>query len=256
MASQALYAIVKRVLCLVLSTDKDWYGNLYRASRETWDSQEIEGVETVFYFARYCSLSVDPSDPKVLRTDSDDDFFSMGRKTLAAFEWALVNREFDYVFRANASLYIDKLGLAKYCQDWPEQNLALGVVAECGEFEGEKFPFMWGPGYMLSRDVVQKVVDNAALWNHRMMDDNAISYLLRTIGIPLDNRGSMASIALRNNGYEFTYYENGAGGGAFMTDLADLPRRLPDQFAFRVKDDADRDNDVRLMKELHEVFHL
>lgn len=236
---------MKRVLILVLSTDKPPYDKLYEASRQTWDSHEVDGVKTIFYFAR-SSRSGLRKEGKCLYTDSDDDFFSMGKKTLFAFEWALANREFDYIFRANASLYIDKAGLAKYCLDKPEHNLALGVIAPG--------PFLWGPSYMLSRDVVQKVVENKDQWDHTKMDDVAISRLLQDVGIPLDNRGSMASVALKNGGYEFTYYENGSGGGAFMADLADLPRRLPDQFAFRVKDDANRENDVRLMKELHEVF--
>lgn len=244
---------MKRVLILVLSTDKEFYGKLYHASVDTWDSEEVEGVETVFYFARSDRSGL-RKEGKCLYTDSDDDFFSMGKKTLFAFKWALDNCAFDYVFRANASLFVHKPGLLRYIQDKPKENLALGVVADCGNFEGEQFSFLWGPSYMLSRDVVQKVVEQAGHWNHAMMEDNAISYLLRTLEVPLDNRGSMASIALKNGGYEFTYYENGAGGGAFMADLADLPDRLPDQFAFRVKDDANRENDVRLMKELHDVF--
>lgn len=240
----------KRVLILVLSTEKDFYGNLYRASVDTWDREEIKGVETIFYFGR----STQPSTDKVLFTPVDDDYWNMGRKTLSAFEYALAHRQFDYVFRANASLYVNKPGLLRYVQDKPETGLALGVVADCGKFKDETFPFMWGPSYLLSRDVVGKVVANRDLWKHDITDDLSISYLLRQIDVPLDNRGSMASIALKNGGYEFVYYENGAGGGAFMTDLAELPQRLPDQFAFRVKDDADRNNDIRLMRELHAAF--
>lgn len=241
---------MKRILILVLSTDKDWYGRLAETSQQTWDAKDVEGVETIFYFGR----SDKPSTEKVLYTDVEDDFYNMGRKTLAAFEWALSHRTFDYVFRANASLYVDKAGLAKYCLDKPEHNLALGVVAECGEFEGEKFPFMWGPSYLLSRNVVEKVVRQKDYWEHRMMDDLALSYLLRDLGIPLDNRASMASVAMNKGWYEFVYYENGAGGGATLYSLSELKERLPGQFAFRVKDDANRENDVRLMKELHEVF--
>lgn len=235
-----------KVLILVLSTEKDWYGRLAETSQATWDSVEVEGVETIFYFGR----SDKPSTDKILYTDVEDDFHNMGRKTLAAFEYALAHREFDYVFRANASLYVDKAGLAKYCLDKPEQDLALGVLAPAEN----NTHFLWGPSYLLSRDVVQKVTDNKEQWDHNVMDDVAISRLLNSIKVPLDNRGSMASIALKNGGYEFTYYENSASGGAFMTALGDLPQRLPYQFAFRVKDDSNRENDIRLMTELHEVF--
>lgn len=237
---------VKRVLILVLSTEKDWYGRLAETSQATWDSVEVEGVETIFYFGR----SDKPSTDKILYTTSDDEFHSMGKKTLCAFEHALAHRQFDYVFRGNASLFIDKSGLAKYCLDKPATNLALGVLAP-GE---HNTLFLWGPSYLLSRDLVQKIVDNKEQWNHATMDDVSISNLLNSLDVPLDNRGSMASIALTGDGYEFVYYENGASGGCAMKDLRQIHEMLPNQFAFRVKDDANRENDVRLMKELREVF--
>jgi hypothetical protein len=236
----------------VLSTDKPPYGRLAQTSRETWDAKDVEGVETIFYFAK----SNQPSTHKTLFTTSDDDFYSMGKKTLSAFEDALAHRKFDYIFRANASLYVDKLGLRKYVQNKPETNLAMGVVADCGHFEGERYSFLWGPSFLLSRDVVERIVANQAFWDHRLMDDNAISRLLTQLGVPLDNRGSMASVALKNGAYEFMYYENGVAGGVTMQSLSQLREWLPNQFAFRVKDDANRENDVRLMKELHVVFNV
>lgn len=246
---------MKRVLILVLSTDKPPYDKLYQASRDTWDSQEVEGVHAVFYFAKYSHASQIGFDSKVLFTDSDDDFFSMGRKTLSAFEFALNYLEWDYIFRANASLYVDKPGLLRYVQNQPETGLALGLVADCGQFEGERYSFLWGPSYLLSRDVVEKVVANQAFWDHRLMDDNAISRLLTSLGIPLDNRGSMASVAKNERGYEFVYYENGVSGGATMQSLDALREQLPNQWCFRVKCDADRSQDLRLMRELQEVFN-
>jgi hypothetical protein len=243
---------MKTVLILVLSTDKDLYARLAQTSRETWDANEVEGVEAIFYFAH----SDKPSTFKALYTSSDDDFYSMGKKTLCAFEYALANRQFDYIFRANASLFVSKPGLLKYVQDKPETNLALGVVADCGHFEGERYSFLWGPSFLLSRDVVERIVANQAFWDHRLMDDNAISRLLTQLAVPLDNRGSMASVALKNGGYEFMYYENGAAGGVTMQSLSQLREWLPNQFAFRVKDDANRENDIRLMKELNAVFNV
>lgn len=252
--------MTKRVLILVLSTDKPPYGGLFRTSVDTWDSQEVEGVETLFYFARpdfnpaYHIAATEQQNGKALFTSSDDDFWSMGKKTLAAFEYALVQREFDFIFRANASLYCDKAGLLNYAQDKPTGNLALGVVADCGVSKGERFSFLWGPGFMLSRDVVQKLVANQAYWDHTLTDDNAISRLLTQLEIPLDNRGSMASVAKSERGYEFVYYENGVSGGASMQSLDTLREQLPGQFCFRVKCDADRSQDLRLMRELQEVF--
>lgn len=240
-----------KVLILVLSTDKPPYDNLYRTSRETWDAADVEGVETIFYFA----ASPDKEgNYKTLYTTSDDDFFSMGKKTLCAFEYALANREWDYCFRANASLYVHKPGLLRYVQNQPETGLALGVVADCGHFEGERFSYLWGPSYLLSRDVVEKVVANQAWWEHKIMDDNAISRLLTQLEIPLDNRGSMASVAHNERGYEFVYYENGVSGGLTISTLDALREQLPNQFCFRVKCDADRTQDIRLMKELNAIF--
>lgn len=244
---------LKSVLILVLSTDmRDVQGTgpeyHYKALADTqmatWDSVEVEGVETIFYFANANGRTGN----NVLCCATADGFFDMGRKTLAAFEYAPAYRTFDYVFRANASLYVHKLGLLRYIQDKPETNLALGVGAP---HNGSIF--LWGPGYLLSRDVVQKVVDAKAAWDHKEMDDVALSQLLDTLGIPLDNRGSLCSVALGKNGYDLTYYGSGFAGGAHFASLAQV-KELQDQFAFRVKTDSDRTNDIRLMRELHEVF--
>lgn len=242
---------MKRVLILVLSTDQQWYGRLAETSMQTWDAHDVEGVETIFYFGRTGGR---PGTRTTLNCDCDDGFFDMGRKTLAAFEYALAMRHFDYIFRANASLYVHKPGLLQYVQDKPETGLALGVVADCGNFEGDKHSFMWGPSYLLSRDVVKQVVLHKDKWKHGAMDDNAISMLLRDIGIPLDNRASMASLAIQDGRYSSVYYEGGVSGGASAESLSEIVSVLPGQFAFRVKDDANRENDIRLMRELDAVF--
>lgn len=248
---------MKRVLILILSTEMAdvqgagppfHYKTLMETSRATWNAEEVEGVETVFYFGRSDKSSTD----KILYTPVDDGFFDMGKKTLAAFEYALAHRRFDYIFRGNASLYINKAGLLRYAQNQPETNLALGVLAP-GEHGTE---FMWGPGYMLSRDVVQKVVDNQQFWDHRDMDDVAISNLLRGIDVPLDNRGSLVSLAIKGEGRQCIFYENGSGGAAYAQTMKEVVAAAPNQFAFRVKTDHDRETDVRLMTELHEAFNL
>ncbi len=239
---------MKKVLILVLSTEKDWYPKLAEASRQTWDSVDVPGVETIFYFAE----SSKPNDYKTFYAPCDDDFWSMGKKTLLAFDHALANREFDFIFRANASLYVDKAGLLKYVQG-KSDRLALGVLGP-GSRNGEQFMFLWGPGFLLSRDVVQLICDNRHLWDHKITDDNAISLLLRSLEIELDGRGSMASLAIKENGRECIFYENGSGGGVFAATMREVVDSAPNQWCFRVKDDSNRDNDIKIMRELHAAF--
>lgn len=221
---------MKTVLILVLSTDKDWYWSLMEASRDTWDAEEVEEVETIFYFGRSDKQSTD----KLLFLDVDDGFFDMGKKELAAFQYALANRQFDYAFLANASLYVDKLWLRDYIQDKPDTNLALGV---CTEYK--PLPFLWGPARLLSRDVIEKLVENQGLWDHSLMEDVALSHVLHALNVPLDGHGTMATIAEEPNGEILTTYYGDH----------DKP------FCYRVKQDGRRDRDIAVMHALKKTFN-
>lgn len=247
---------MKRVLILVLSTEMSGvqgngpayhYRTLAELSRATWDREDVDGVETIFYFGRTGKEATF----KILYTAAEDEGLqNMGHKTIAALRYAIANRKFDYIFLANSSLYVNKAKLLAYVQEQPNWGLAQGVCAPEGEFH-----FLWGPARLLSRDVVEAVVAHRDLWNHALMDDNALSRVLREIGIPLDCAGSMTSVALTPDGrYDLLAYENGHGGGMTVPDLKSVPVNLPNQFCFRVKTDANRSNDLRFMKELDEAF--
>jgi hypothetical protein len=42
---------MKRVLILVVSSQNPPYDRMYQTSCETWDSIDVPGVETVYYFS-------------------------------------------------------------------------------------------------------------------------------------------------------------------------------------------------------------
>jgi len=244
---------MKKVLILILSIEREHYKKLLQTSLETWDLLDCEGVETVFY----CGESSKPSSRKILYTPVKEDFFNMGYKHLEAFDHALKKREFDFIFSVGASMYVHKPGLLEYVQDKPTENLALGLVTNT-EFGGEKFNYMWGGGgYLLSKDVVQKIVDNRMLWNHKMMEDQAVSYLLNQLDVIMNNEGYSASISIQYNHYSFITYADGMNGGCMISDLKMIKdtKQLKGQFAFRVKDDANRANDLRLMNELFKALN-
>lgn len=245
---------MKKVLVLVLSSEEKYWGDDYRASIATWDSLQVEGVETIFYFGK----SHKQNTHKNIYTDTVDGFYNLGYRTVEAFDWALKNKEFDFIFRANSSMYINKEKLSRYAQFQDKEELALGVLAPT-TYADEKFDFMWGgSGYLISRDVIEKIVLNRMKWNNLMMEDVALTDLLNKIGVKPLGHGSACSMDKRDGRYTFIAYSRGAGGGATLTDLNDINTNevLKNQFCIRVKCDHDRTQDVILMNELFLAYHV
>ena len=236
---------MKRVLILVVSVESiPVYEKLYHKQRETWDSIEVPNVQTVFYFG-----GDKASTHKVLYTGHEEDYKTMGLKCLSAFQYALINLNFDYIFRANSSQYIDKKRLVNYVQDLQTNNLALGLCTD----SGKGYDYMWGGGgYIFSKDVIEKIVDQKNKWDHSLMEDVAISKLCIDIGIPLTSKGVSCSVDWNENGYEFICYREGKGGGCTVHDLSEMKTHpeLINQFCVRVKCDRNRDIDLILMDDL------
>lgn len=219
------------------------YDRMIQTSIATWNSVEVEGIETIFY----CSTK----DSKyhthgIMYFDVANDLHSMGHKNLAMFEWALENKSFDYVARVNASCYVDKKQLIKYVQTLPETNLIAGAVAD----SQNGFPYLWGGAqYIISRDVVQKIVDNKAQWQHKYMEDEAMSLLVNWLSIPY-TAGYSGSIDNMGDHWRCISY----GGEAItFTDFSDL---VPlGHHYYRVKQDGRRWLDQIVMKNLFRVLN-
>lgn len=203
----------------------------------TWDSIEVENCETVYYLA-----GDRPNNGKVIYVDVDKGLYSMGRKTLAAFEWALANKEFDYLSRPQANVYIHKTELVNYIQTLPDENVfdTLEVLATPTTRR-----YGWGCGTLFSGDVVQKIVDNKQLWDHSQMEDVSMSHLLDDIGVPY-REGRIVSIDRQTNGWQATCYETESFQ---FTDFKDIVK-AKGQYWFRCKCDSDRSVDEYVMKEL------
>lgn len=242
---------MKRVLILVVSCENQpnngiRYRDMCETSLRTWDSIEINGVETIFYFG---FLDTPFSNEKVVSFPVEESLFTMGHKDLLAYEWALKNKSFDYVARVNSSCFVDKQKLFDYCQNIQENNLFQCVIAE----SCHGFLYGWGGGhYLMSRDVMQKIVDKKHLWNHKWIEDEAMSVVVKLLDVPFKN-GYACALHKKDNGYICFYYGNGLGGGEEFKELSEMKNfpTLKDQFFFRVKNDGDRSVDEVLMNELY-----
>lgn len=237
---------MKTVLILVLSSDFSPYSKMIETSKNTWDSVEVPGAETIFY----CSQKDNPgkqNTDKVLYFNVGNSLFDMGHKNLAMFEWALANKEFDYVARVNASCYVDKKALVQYVQNLPTESVFAGT--ETKSVHG--FNYVWGGcQYIISRDVIQKIVDNKEQWNHKYMEDESISLLLRELSVPFSVGYSGAIDDMEEHWRCITY---GNGESISFTDFRDL-KKINHHF-YRVKVDGRRHMDEFLMKELFKALN-
>jgi hypothetical protein len=232
---------MKKLLILVLSSDFHPYDKMIQTSLQTWDSIEVEGVETVFY----CGQSSKPNNGKVIYMPVGNSLLDMGTKCLLAYEWALQSKEFDYVARVNASCYVDKNNLVKFIDDLPETNVFAGVETD----SQNGFRYQWGgASFIISKDVLQKIVDNKHLWRHQYMEDEASSLLVAELGIPF-YEGKSGSIDKMPDGWRCISY---GGESISFTDFNDL-KRLNHHF-YRVKCDKDRSVDAFVMNELFNVL--
>lgn len=232
---------MKTVLILVISCQNHPYGKMIETSLNTWDSVEVEGCETIFY----CGKPVKENTDKIIYFHIDEALETMGEKTLQAYEWALKNKQFDYIARVNSSCYVNKKELIKYVQDLPENNVFAGVSVNA-----EPKWMFGGCQFILSRDIVEKIVYNRNSWNHGEMEDKSVSYLMNLLKVPYtDSR----ACSLNEGVNKWVCLGYGDGASFEFSDWNDVKEKS-NHFFYRVKIDRNRNIDEYLMKRLFEVL--
>ena len=211
-----------------------------KCSMETWDSEVNYQTQTLYY----CGKSSEPSTDKVFYspylTESLED---VSPRTIEAFDKSL-DYEWDYLARPNSSCYVHKRNLVSFCETLPTENVLYGVLSD-----GEK-PFLWGGcQYIISRDVVERLVINKSKWKRHLMDDQSISKLADELEIPTLSKGWCASINLQPNGYHLCLVYGHGRNFTFKT-FEEVAEHAKGHFFFRVKQDLQRHEDVRIMREL------
>lgn len=227
---------MKTVLILVLSSDWPPYDTLMKCSQDTWDSVEVDGCETVYYFA-----GSGPNTDNRVYFNVDKGMMSIGKKTVAALEWALNNKQFDYIARPNANCFVYKRGLINHVQSLSDTGVFTTL-----EVKDKRENWGWGGGQaIISRDVVQLIVDNKHRWDHRDIEDMAMSRLVRRLGIPFTPAVACSIDKLPTRWRCMAY-----GTEPFEFDDFSEIVRAEGQFFFRTKQDKDRTKDVHIMHEL------
>lgn len=247
----------KKILILVVSSLDAPYREMINTSLKTWDSVTIDNIETFYY----CGIPqvgklptlVNSGDPhwitqKLLYFQVKETYSNMGYKMLSAFDWSLNNKDFDYIVRVNSSCYVDKKQLVKYIETLPDTNLFAGVEVD----KGTDYDMNWcwgGMQFVLSKDVVQKVVDNKELFNHNHIEDVALSHVVSKLGIPY-YKGTGCSINEKDGKWLLLGYNSPSIEFENFEDVKPLQNHF-----YRVKIDRDRQLDKYLMEKLFKTLN-
>lgn len=233
---------MKKVLILVLSADFEPYEKMIQTAKDTWDSIEEEGMETVYYCANFEKQNHD----NVIYLRIGEDYYHMARKTVAAFEWALENKEFDYIARPHSCIYVNKKELRTYIDGLPDND-----VFSCLEVEDEEKWAWGGIGWIISRDVVEKIVRAKHTLDNTLMEDMALSRLVSKVGVSYTKAKGCSINKLPSGKWLCLMY--GEGESFEFDDFSEMIKSKG-QYFYRVKYDENREVDKYLMEELFKIF--
>lgn len=229
-----------KALILVLSARRTPWASMMDLSQQTWDAEPNDQTKTLYY----CGKSDRPSTPTEFYSPKfDESLEQIAPRTMEAFEEAL-KLEWDFLARTHSSTYVHKRNLVSFIETLSKENVFCGLVTT-----GLK-PFVWGGGsYIMSRDVIEKFVANKQQFNTGIMEDNSMSELAQTLGIPFTT-GRMASINLKPDGsYLLMAYGYGENfESKVWTDL----KKIEGHHWFRCKHDPDRTKDLEIFRHLKE----
>jgi hypothetical protein len=112
-------------------------------------------------------------------------------KTIETFKYFLnCDKKYDYIIRTNLSSHWNFKALLTYLKTLPKEDVYYGGIGEClvkfaSSNLGEcSVKFASGSGFIMTPDVMNKIVENRNLCNEiNFIDDVDIGYLLKKIGI-------------------------------------------------------------------------
>lgn len=213
-----------KVLILILGCKSDSY--LYTVNNgisKTWNSITLDDAPTFYYFGDANHSNHNCSS---IFTPCNEQYSRIGIRTIEAFEYALNNFKFDYLFRTNISSYVNKKNLITWLNNKNRSKFYSGVI---GDFYGIKFAS--GSGFTLSRDLVEYLCHSKNKLNYNLIDDVCFgNFLTSTVDI-------------------------------FPAPRLDFPTEQSvidfdkSNFHFRCKSFGDRTEDSKIMNLIHNKFY-
>lgn len=177
-----------KILILVLSYNEPPFDKLMRTQRTTFDSIEVEGIRTVYYFGGLNKkdnpdidyiIHSNTTSSCALEFDCTDSYYYMSDKFKKCLE-VVGNEPYDLIFRTNSSSYVNKKALVEFAKTLPCEKLYAGWTFEdSNDFGGL---CVSGAGIWLSRDTAKILMEQIDP-NFEQEEDVYCGRILRRNGI-------------------------------------------------------------------------
>jgi hypothetical protein len=207
-----------KLIILVLSYDDNKiYSDFYKSQIETWDSINIPNISTYYYFGNNKCNEIWGN--KIL-TNINESLENCGHKLLNSLE-LIKDLDYDFIFRTNSSSYIDKSILYDRLSKIKDVNYYAGINGYANNVN-----FASGSGFVVTKNLVNLILNNKSTFRHDLIDDVAIGELLGRFKIPIY--------------------------GAERFDVNENARTPKNHYHYRIKT-LNRENDVKTMYGIHKM---
>lgn len=211
----------KQTLILILSCNHPIYQKLAKEGIDkTWNSIHYDHMPTYYYSGESDACY---HDNRNIYLTSQDFYGHITEKTIQAFEYALNNFTFDYIFRTNSSSYINKDRLNTWLQDKPISDFYAGII---GEYRGIKYAS--GCGYTISRNLVEKIVSHKDRINLNFHDDVILGKFLNQEIVAAPRKDTSCNTSMNYD--------------------------IENHFHWRCKCPSDRNVDIQHMRNIHQLI--
>lgn len=160
-----------KVLIMVLSGADPLYRKLMLGQQQTWDSINVKGVETIYYYGGAAKTYHNFGCTEIVCA-CPDIYNMMHWKFKMALDhiWEL---DFDFIFRTNSSTYVRKEKIYEFLKDKPKEKYYAGV--DGGGYAS-------GTGAILSRDCA-KIIKDQFIDEPSPSEDSLMGVYLQRNGI-------------------------------------------------------------------------
>lgn len=143
------------VLHLILGCKHSNYILIENAARDTWMRRTPENVKSIFMYGGEYKIFWDENDSFYVNRPESHYANICLYKTIKAFE-TFIESDFDFIFRTNNTGYFDLYNVIKFLKDKPTEIFYCGYPGKYNK----KINFISGSGYFLSKDIVEKIIEN------------------------------------------------------------------------------------------------